>query len=105
MADMVSKRINAKDARALSQNPVKLLNNFYKGIKDAAEHGETNAMFFLSTISGMGLATIVDDFTDAGYSVRFSQEKAENEEQYRADLLQFCEFIDTVRGIYLIVEW
>lgn len=105
MVDTVSKRLCAKDARALSQSPVKLLNSFYKGIKDAAEHGETTTMFFLTTISGKGLAMIVDDFTETGYRVSFSQHRAEHEESYTDDLLEICENIDTVREIYLIVEW
>lgn len=107
----ITKRITAKAAREAAENPVKLLNNFYKMIRDAAENGETKSFMFIYTIPGKGLAMIVDDLTDAGFSVSFRDpyknvvKESEYREAYRDDLLDCCENIETVREIELNIEW
>ena len=109
----VTKRITAKAAREAAENPVKLLNNFYKMIRDAAENGETKSIMFIYTIPGKGLAMIVDDLTDAGFSVSFRDpykdivdvKESEYREVYRDDLFDCCENIETIREIELNIEW
>lgn len=74
--EKVRVNLTAKDARKLSETPIKFVNMILKNVRDVASFGDTSFCVTGNSMSEESEKFIVSKLSDLGYSVKTFERKA-----------------------------